>query len=221
MSEERLFRVSHQVNFDNPQSDWHSILFLIPQGGAVTSHYYLCPECRRWRVYNPRMSTTLKHDYRGLWEYWEMRKSKVAQQKLIAETDIDRRIERMSSKGNDVKQIPFLWLEEPDTFKIVVQPESELDEMLVVSDRYNGWKLYVLNCLTSYSLPIKIVMSLKELNLLKSRLKGNFGRQIIFERIAKDGMRRQMSANENTAKEVEKKKQEEEAIRKMFPENES
>lgn len=209
MTEERLFRVSHQVDYDDPSSAWHSILFLYPRQGSVVSHYYVCTKCRRWRMYNPKMSSTLKNDYQGLWEYWRKKRAKKSQQKLIPDTAVEKHIQLMYKTEEEEEQIPFLWLEEPDTYKIVVEPESELDDMFVESSRYAGWKLYILTCKTAYGLPIRIVMSFAELSMLKSRLRGNFGREVIFERKRKEGMRRQVSANDVLKKQLEDKTLEE------------
>lgn len=199
MNDERLVRTSHQQTYGDPESPWHSLLFLLPENRSqygITSHYFFCEECHRWRMYNPRMATTLKHDYQGIWEYWKKREAKKQQKALIEKSDAERKAETMFANPAEERKIPYLWIEEGESYTIVVHRTSQLEETFVDSNHYSGWKLFILCADTVYGLPVKIVMSMKELNLLKAKLKGNWDREIVFERIRRDGMRRQVALNE-------------------------
>lgn len=210
---EYLFRVSHQAEYGNPESEWHSVLFLYlcPYNSFIVhSRAYVCELCKRWKSYNPRMATRLKRDYRELWDYWQKSEKKKRQKTLEGVFQ--------ALKDFEQKTVPVLWLDDGDSYPVIVEDDSQWDTFFVRSNTFSGWEIVWVECKTSYGLPLRIYMSKTEFNQLRRNVRGHAGEVVEFTRLRRNNVRNETSVNEAAKRKADADRA---AIAAMFPEEKS
>ena len=216
---EFLFRVSHQADFDDPASGWHSLLFLFAthlDRCIVHNRAYVCPECRRWRSYNPRMAVQLRRGYRELWDFWNKKDEKKKQKTLVEKTENELKADAMFQDPRHVRQIPILWINDDEEYPIVVEPDSQWDYFDIRSNKYSGWHIIWLECKTAYGLPLKVFMSVSEFADIKRHVE--YGRPMPFRRRVRNNIRSEISVNTAEKEEADRKRAALEAhLAGMFP----
>ena len=210
---EYLFRVTHQQEYGNPESEWHSVLFLYlcPYNSFIVhSHAYVCEPCKRWKSYNPRMATHLKRDYRELWDYWQKRANKRKQKTIDGVVQEEGR--------DDHPTVPVLWLDDGDSYPVIVEDDSQWDTFFVRSNTFSGWEIVWVECKTSYGLPLRIYMSKTEFNQLRRNVRGHAGEVVEFTRLRRNNVRNETSVNDAAKRKADADRA---AIAAMFPEEKS
>ena len=212
---EYLFRMSHQAEYGNPESEWHTTLFLYAcpyNSFIVHGRAWVCERCGRFKSYNPRMAVHLKHDYQGLWEYWQKRDSSRKQKTIDGAAGL-------GGKGPHIERaVPTLWLDDGDSYPVVVEADSQWDTFEIASNRYSAWKIVWVECKTSYGLPLRIYMSKTEFNQLRRNVRGHAGEVVEFTRLRRNNVRNETSVNDAAKRKADADRA---AIAAMFPEEKS
>ncbi len=214
MSEhEYLFRVTHQEEYGNPESGWHSVLFLYAcpyNTFIVHGRAYVCEQCKRWKSYNPRMAVHLKRDYKELWEYWIKSEKKKRQKTLEGVFQ--------ALKDFEPRAVPVLWLDDGDSYPVVVENESKWGTLFVRSNTFTGWEIIWLECKTAYGLPLRILMSKTEFNQFKRAARDHLGEVVQFTRLRRMNVRHETTVDADAKRKADADRA---AIAGMFPEEKS
>lgn len=210
---EYLFRISHQQEYGNPESEWHGVLFLYAcpyNSFIVHGRAYVCEMCKRWKSYNARMAVHLKRDYQQLWDYWQNAEKKKRQKTLEGLFQ--------ALKDFEPRTVPVLWLDDGDSYPVIVEQDSQWDTFFVSSNTFSGWEIVWVECKTAYGLPLRIYMSKTEFNQLRQKVRGHAGEVVQFTRLRRNNVRHEISVD---AAAKQKADADRAAIAAMFPEEKS